>query len=97
MTSPPKETLAVTDLQTFVELLTIWHTRKVEILKHLMEVPKGMEILIGEDEYLVLDNDVHRAFVLGLNLGIKELGKLPFDPITDDQPEEAKVANDAST
>lgn len=97
MENQPKESIAVTDLQMFVELLTIWHTRKVNILKHLMDVPQGMEVAIGDDEHLLLDGDAYRAFILGINLSLKELGTLPFTSITEDAPQQTVPAHDAAT
>jgi hypothetical protein len=73
----------VTDIDTFVRLLFAWHDQKVAVLEHVLEIPEGVTIgyndeNTGEKRELELNGDIRQAFILGITLGLMELGTLPF-------------------
>lgn len=75
------ELLAVTDLDHFIALLTGWHNRQVANVKHLREVPAGMQMIIGDGEdakEMKLEGERLEGFQLGLDLALVFLGTLPF-------------------
>ena len=75
------ELLAVTDLDHFIALLTDWHNRQVATVKHLREVPAGMQMIIGDGEdakEMKLEGERLEGFQLGLDLALNFLGTLPF-------------------
>ena len=77
----PEELLAVTDLNQFIQLLTDWHNRQVATVKHLLEVPAGMQMIIGDGEdakEMKLEGERLEGFQLGLDLALNFLGTLPF-------------------
>lgn len=71
-------TIVVEDINQFVKLLSAWHSSKVDVLNHMMEIPSGTEVTFNSDEPVVLEGDVLRGFVMGINLSLMELGELPF-------------------
>ena len=85
------ELLAVADLDHFITLLTDWHNRQVATVKHLREVPAGMQMIIGDGEdakEMKLEGERLEGFQLGLDLALNFLGTLPFM---------AEYVDDAST
>ena len=77
----PEELLAVTDLNQFIQLLTGWHNKQVATVKHLHEVPTGMQMIIGDGEdakEMKLEGERLEGFQLGLDLALNFLGTLPF-------------------
>ena len=87
----PTDLLAVTNLDHFITLLTDWHNRQVATVKHLVEVPEGVKVIIGDGEEAkqkTLEGEFLEGFQLGLGLALNYLGTLPFM---------AEYADDAST
>lgn len=73
--------VAVDDLDHFIALLTDWHSRQVATVKHLREVPAGMQMIIGDGEdakEMKLEGERLEGFQLGLDLSLNFLGTLPF-------------------
>lgn len=65
----------------FHKLLSIWHENRVARVKHLLDIPDGAEIQVGEGEnsqQLILTGDVRASFLVGVHLALNELGHLPF-------------------
>lgn len=87
----PAALMPVDDLDTFVRLLFGWHEDKVRVLEHVLEVPEGVTVSYnteeGETKELVLDGEVRQAFILGVTLGLMELGTLPFQVHADENQE----------
>lgn len=80
-TEIPAELLAVNDLDHFITLLTDWHNRQVATVKHLQEVPVGIQVIIGDDEEakkMKLEGERLEGFKLGIDLALNFLGTLPF-------------------
>ena len=80
-TEIPAELLAVTDLDQFIRLLTDWHNRQVATVKHLLQVPVGIKIVIGEGaaaQEKLMEGDFRDGFTLGLDLALNYFGTLPF-------------------
>ena len=85
------DTVEVQDLDHFIRLLFAWHENKVKTLEHMLEVPEGSEVVYQEGEAIVLEGDVRKGFIIGLTLGLMELGHLPFAAeLPDDEDDAAK-------
>lgn len=74
----PPEEIEVSDLDQLTTMLSAWHADKVSLLVHLRDVPAGTVVEIGDSTTLVLDGDILKAYRLGIELSLEELGTLPF-------------------
>jgi hypothetical protein len=72
------ETLEIEDLDMFVRMLHQWHTGKVQLIQHMLTIPEGTEMIVGDDKSVTLTGDVLAGFKAGLDLALMELGTLPF-------------------
>lgn len=68
----------VTDFNMLAQLLIRWHGRKVKSCEHMLQMPEGQVIQIGDDPEMTLSGDLHRAFTAGVNMALMEFGILPF-------------------
>ena len=86
--NPPEipETLPVDSLDQFVKLLTAWHQKQVNTLKHLAEIPEGTEVQIEEGVEVELTGEALASFKAGILAGLSLLGDLPFKPEYEDAP-----------
>ena len=73
-----QETIDVGSLDVFVHMLVSWHSRKCAILKHMMDLPEGSSMQIGEGESVSMTGDMLVVFKAGIELALMELGTLPF-------------------
>ena len=90
-TETNKPDLVISDLPTFVALLTSWHSKQVKILEHMLSIPAGSEVSADTGPTVVLEGAFLDGFQLGLTLALMELGELPFEAYPD--PEVAKNAH----
>lgn len=85
-TPTPPETVEVEDLDQFVHHLTGWHTNKVKVLQHMLEIPAGSEMQTNGGISVVLQGQFLEGFRAGISLSLMELGILPFvtepDPVS---------------
>ena len=72
------ETVEVENLDQFVKMLMAWHQSKVTQLNHMLQIPEGVEVVVNETESHILAGDLRKGFIIGLELGLMELGTLPF-------------------
>ena len=79
------ETLHVQDIDHFIRLLCGWHENKVNTLEHLLTIPEGTEVRFNDEGPQILQGDLHKGFLIGLSLGLMELGTLPFGVEIDDE------------
>lgn len=76
--------LYIDDLDQFINILHIWHGRKVKVLEHMLTIPEGTEMAL--DGFTIqLSGDAHTAFVEGIKLALHELGTLPFTVEQEDE------------
>ena len=90
----PKEnqdTLVIEDMNQFVQILVAWHSEKVKVLEHMLQVPDG-SVMETNGIKATLTGDLLAGFKAGIELALMELGTLPFAYETD--PPEA--ANDST-
>jgi hypothetical protein len=80
------ETVVVQDIDQFIQLLNGWHQDKVKTLEHMLSVPEGTEVRFNDEGPQTLTGDMLKGFVIGLSLGLMELGTLPFAAEMDDTP-----------
>lgn len=80
------ETLHVQNIDHFIQLLNGWHQNKVKTLEHMLTVPEGTEVTFNDEGPQILTGDMLKGFVIGLSLGLMELGTLPFSAEIDDTP-----------
>ena len=91
MTQENQDTLVIEDMNQFVQSLVAWHSEKVKVLEHMMEVPDG-SIMETNGIEATLTGDMLAGFKAGIELALMELGTLPFAYET--EPPEA--ANDST-
>ena len=69
--------LYIDSLDQFINILHIWHGRKVQVLEHMLNIPEGTDMEL-DDKNIQLIGDVRTAFIEGIKLSLHELGTLPF-------------------
>lgn len=77
----------ISSLDTFVRILSLWHSDKIKVLEHMLDVPEGTSVQLSEEEAIILTGETHKAFIIGLNLALMELGVLPFSFETEEDDE----------
>ena len=77
-----QDTLVIEDMNQFVQLLVAWHSEKVKVLEHMMEVPDG-SVMETNGIKATLTGDLLVGFKAGIELALIELGTLPFAYETD--------------
>lgn len=84
------------DLDTFVRALTAWHSQKMEMLRHLQDIPEGTAFQVGdgtEAKDLVMTAEMLDGFQFGIEMALMQIGELPFVvEIEDAQPQPADAA-----
>lgn len=72
------ETISVETLDEFMVLFTQWHSSKVKMLEHMMEIPPDAEVSVNDGPSMKLSGDLREGFIVGLSVALMELGQLPF-------------------
>lgn len=86
-TKPAKpELVQVQDVYTFVTLTTRWHSNKVAVLEHMLNVSEGTTIQSNGGTEIALEGAMLDGFKAGLGLALMELGQLPFVTESDAVP-----------
>lgn len=73
-----RTTIEIQDLNQFVQMLTAWHSKKVKVLEHMLQIPEGIEMVVDGKDTVILKGEILAGFKAGLNLALMELGSLPF-------------------
>lgn len=68
----------VESIPQMVTLLEAWHSHKVEIVEHMLDVPEGTDAALDNGEVIVLEGAALTAFKIGITVALSELGTLPF-------------------
>ena len=71
-------TIEIDDLEQFVRILAGWHEQKVKTLKHMLEMPEGVEMVVSGETPVVLTGDLLAGLKAGIEVALMELGELPF-------------------
>lgn len=71
-------TIEIDDLEQFVRILAAWHEQKVKTLKHMLEMPEGVEMVVSGETPVVLTGDLLAGLKAGIEVALMELGELPF-------------------
>lgn len=71
-------TVPIESIDQFAALVATWHSNAVATVKHLINSPEGIEIVIEGEAPLTLEGDTQRGFKVGLELALNFLGTLPF-------------------
>ena len=82
------DNLQVDSLDQFVKILTVWHMERCAQVKHLLEVPDGTSFTVGDpidEEEIILTGDSLKAFKLGIEMVLMQLGTLPFVAEVEDE------------
>lgn len=79
MSEKKPELVMIDTLDGFVKGIQTWHSNKTNVIKHMREVPEGTEITRDDGEVIVLTGEPHKAFILGLDVALSEIGELPFE------------------
>lgn len=72
------ELVHVQNLDHFMFLISHWHGQKVKVLEHMLSVPAGTAMQLGEGPDVTMEGDMLEGFKAGLGLALMELGQLPF-------------------
>ena len=90
-------TIEIDDLNQFVQILAGWHEQKVKTLRHMVAIPDGSEMVVGEENptTVILTGDMLAGFKAGIELSLMELGELPF--LYEAEPEEVVVPTATAT
>ena len=78
-----QETIDVGSLDDFVHMLVSWHSHKHAILTHMLDMPDGTSMQVGEGEPVAMTGDMLAGFKAGIQLALMELGTLPFQYSTE--------------
>lgn len=81
------ESIEVDGLDDFMTLLLPWHAERVRKLEALLQIPEGVEVSLDDKETIPLTGEVRTAFLIGITLGLNQLGKLPFAVEYEDAPD----------
>jgi hypothetical protein len=74
----PEAILEISELDQFVRLLMTWHSKKVSVLEHMLEIPEGTEVEFSGVGTFMLTGEARNGFQAGVSLALFELGRLPF-------------------
>lgn len=57
-----------------------WHEAKIKELEHIVTVPSdgSLVVQVGAEEELAITGDIHKGFILGVNVALMAIGELPF-------------------
>lgn len=80
------ELVQVQDIHTFIALTARWHSNKVAVLEHMLNVPEGTTIQSNGGSEIALEGAMLDGFKAGLGLALMELGQLPFVTESDAVP-----------
>ena len=81
-----QETKTTEDMGQAIAMLMQWHALGAAKVNHMLDIPEGSKVEIEGFPDLILSGDAHRAFRLGVQAALAELGELPFYAEYDDQP-----------
>ena len=79
------KTVQVNDLNSFVQLLSIWHARAVKETEYFLSIPEGIEIELNGKSYEV-KGEFRDGLICGVTAGLNNLGTLPFVAYTENAP-----------
>lgn len=77
-TQPTPDIIEITDVNQFVGILAAWHSKKVAVLEHMLQVPEGTEMSVDGQDPLILTGDMLAGVKAGISIALMELGSLPF-------------------
>lgn len=96
--SDPKqiEYMEATHPELIRKLVTVtqgWHERALAEAGHMLQIPEGTEVEIGDNEkgtseILKLTGEAHKAFLLGLTMAANLFVELPFTTMTQEEADE---------
>lgn len=79
--APQPDTIPCDDLNSFVRMLTGWHSQQCAVIQQLLAVPEGSVFEIGEGDEaqtIELNSENMAAFKFGIEMVMMQLGTLPF-------------------
>jgi len=92
--SQKPEVVPIETIDQFAAYITAWHSHKVAVLEHMLQVPEGTEMQVDGGAEVVLEGAVLAAFKAGISVSLMELGKLPF--VTQMEEQEATAQEQAA-
>lgn len=84
----PEGAFMIETIDQFAQLIQDWHSNTVATIKHMIDVPDGMEVVIEGEEPFKMEGEIQRGYKLGLNIALNYLGPLPFGSAP--EPDESK-------
>jgi len=73
--------IEVGSIEEFAHYLTGWHSTKVAELRHMLDMPSGVEMIIeegGVEKTVLMEGPMLAGFKAGVELALMQLGTLPF-------------------
>jgi hypothetical protein len=81
----PDQTHNILDIDHFAAIITQWHLTSIDTLKHLLLIPEGTEVTLDETSPQTLTGDLLKGFLMGIEVSLMEIDKLPFYSNADTQ------------
>lgn len=91
------DTVGIDDLDHFVKILTDWHSNKVKLLQHMVNIPDGSKMQTEGGTEITLTGQFLDGFKAGLGIALGELGSLPFAAETEEEESPQPVASNDPT
>jgi hypothetical protein len=85
-----EESQVIDDIDAFAAVVLQWHNKCLHELSHTLKVPTGTEVCIDDEPPIVLEGELLKGFLLGIQASLVCIGKLPFFA------EDDKAANEDS-
>lgn len=89
----PNELVLVDDVDTFAGAMAQWHSEVQARMRHMLTVPDGAAFEV-DGETVVIEGDVRKGFLFGLEMGLMLLGELPFVSTSEEEAEEESPPQD---
>jgi hypothetical protein len=70
--------IPVETIDQFAGMVGAWHKRKVSTLEHMLTIPPGTQVSVGDGADQLLEGDLLKGYLLGLTVAISEIRTLPF-------------------
>lgn len=77
----PSAMIPVDNIHEFVHFLNGWHQERVKQLRHMIEMPEGITMIVGEgaeEKSVTMEGQLLAGFKAGVELALMQLGTLPF-------------------
>jgi hypothetical protein len=79
--------IKVNDLDSFVLMITAWHTANADMLRKMSTIPGDGGLTVEyEGKPHELKGDLHKGFLMGITTALGMFGQLPFVELEEEVP-----------